>query len=340
MGKRPSLSPTKRAQIVALQRTGLSQVAISHELGISRKAVQVALKKFEATGSYRDAARSGRPRKTSKKDDRVIRRLVFTRPTATTADVQRQLATAEIHIHRSTISRRLKAMNLKAFRPARKPLLTPAMRKRRLQFAKAHRHWTAQEWRKVLWSDECSLSQFGRYVQFVRRPSGYMYRYAEKYTQATMKHPPSIMVWACISASGRGGLEVIPRNSRMDSKMYMNILEKKLENFLVIHDCDTFMQDSAPCHVSKVTKAWFARKNIHTLDWPGNSPDLNPIENVWRKFKDLVAMRKPSSLVELEAAIKSVWTMEITPELCTACVESMPQRLQAVIDAKGGPTKY
>jgi transposase len=338
MGKSPSLSPTKRAQIVAFRKTGMSQVAICKQLNVSRCAVQNALLKFDCGGGYRDAARCGRPKKTTVNDDRVIRRTVVRNPKATTADAQRELLAAGVRVHRSTISRRLKAMDLQAFKAAKKPLLTVAMRRKRLEFAKAYRHWTADDWGRVLWSDESSITQFGHTSPYVRRPLGT--RYVSKYTQATVKHPPSIMIWGCISVKGRGGLEILAKNVRMDSKLYIDILEKKLENFMIILDCNLFMQDSAPCHVSKASMEWFRRHKIQTLEWPGNSPDLNPIENVWRKVKDLVGKRMATSLPELETAIKSVWTTEITPEYCAACVNSMPSRVQAVLDAKGGPTKY
>jgi len=298
MGKSPSLLPTKRAQIVAFRKTGMSQVAICKQLNVSRCAVQNALRKFDDGGGFSDAARSGRPKKTTVNDDRIIRRTVIINPRATTADAQRELLTAGVNVHRSTISRRLKTMDLRAFKPAKKPLLTVAMRRKRLEFAKAYRNWTADDWGRVLWSDESSITQFGHISPFVRRPLGS--RYVSKYTQATVKHPPSIMIWGCITAKGREALEILAKNVRVDSKLYIDILQRKLENFMVILDCDLFMQDSAPCHVSKASMAWLRTHNIKTLDWPGNSPDLNPIENVWRKVKDLVGKRITTSIPELE----------------------------------------
>ena len=67
------------------------------------------------------------------------------------------------------------------------------------------------------------------------------------------------------------------------------MLKDKLEiHTLAIHECNMFMQDSAPCHHSKLVSD-FLKKNIKTLDWPGNSLDINPIENLWATLKDKVA---------------------------------------------------
>ena len=56
-----------------------------------------------------------------------------------------------------------------------------------------------------------------------------------------------------------------------------------------VHNTIIFMQDGAPCHRSKIVKKFLEENHVTTLDWPGNSPDLNPIENLWAKMKDLVA---------------------------------------------------
>src|ERR1051325_10060431 len=55
-----------------------------------------------------------------------------------------------------------------------------------------------------------------------------------------------------------------------------------------------FQQDGAPCHTAKVCQKWFKDNNLRLLSWPGNSPDLNPIKNLWAWLKILVSQRRPS----------------------------------------------
>ena len=169
----------------------------------------------------------------------------------------------------------------------------------------------------MLFSDELTMQQFIPRKRHVSRPVGK--RFDEKYTAATIKHPPSQMI-GVPSCIGPSGLYFIPPNTTM--KLHMDI-----------HKCTIFTQDGAPCHRSKVATD-FLKNKISVLEWPGNSPDINPIENLWTIMKDKVADKQPSSAQNLKQAIKDVWVTEITQECCESLVSSMPRRIQAVIDSK------
>ena len=73
--------------------------------------------------------------------------------------------------------------------------------------------------------------------------------------------------------------------------------------------------------------------------WPAQSPDLSVIENVWDVLKEMVALRNPSTVDELWQYCQEEWA-KITPQQIVKLYESMPNRIKAVVDAKGGNTKY
>jgi hypothetical protein len=81
---------------------------------------------------------------------------------------------------------------------AQKPLLTKEMVRKHLQFARRYRNWTKEQWAKVVWSDESNFSLVQKGRKHVRRPSS-RNRFDAKYTQKTVRHPASVMVWACFS---------------------------------------------------------------------------------------------------------------------------------------------
>ena len=87
---------------------------------------------------------------------------------------------------------------------------------------------------------------------------------------------------------------------------------------------------------------WFkARPHISLNDWPGNSPDLNPIENVWNWIKQQLQDSKATSLPQLQQEIKELWTLQMDNiQYLKNLAESMPRRLEAVIQNEGNSTKY
>ena len=75
------------------------------------------------------------------------------------------------------------------------------------------------------------------------------------------------------------------------------------------------------------------------MTWPANSPDLNPIENLWWKLKKIVHDKAPSCKADLSTAIGESWN-QLDEEYCCSLLKFLSQRIQAVIKAQGGVTKY
>ena len=100
------------------------------------------------------------------------------------------------------------------------------------------------------------------------------------------------------------------------------------------------MQDGAPCHTSRHSMGWLRKEGVQVLPWPGNSPDLNPIENAWNLMKNRLENRQFKNLEELKAEIIDVWCKEVTPQYIEALARSMPKRLAMVIEKNGFQTKY
>lgn len=160
----------------------------------------------------------------------------------------------------------------------------------------------------------------------------------------TVKHGGgSVMIWGCMTDTGVG--EMFVCEGRMDSIKYTNVLESALLPSFSILFGDTnmdgvkFQQDNAPCHKSARTMSWFRENFIELLEWPAQSPDLNPIEHLWGILKRKVRRHTITTKEELKRRLRQEWNA-LTEEQCKNLVGSMPRRIAAVIAAKGGPTKY
>ncbi len=104
-----------------------------------------------------------------------------------------------------------------------------------------------------------------------------------------------------------------------------------------------FQQDLAPAHTAKSTKRWLNDHDVGVLDWPANSPANWPANspdlNVWGIVKRKMRNKRPKNADELKATVKETWD-SIPPQQCHKLITSMPRRIEAVIKAKGAPTKY
>ncbi len=152
--------------------------------------------------------------------------------------------------------------------------------------------------------------------------------------KSSVKFPQSVMIWAVMSSAGVGPLCFL--KSTVNAAIYQEILEHFMlpSAYKLYGDADfIFQQDLAPAHTAKGTKSWFNDHGVTVLDWPANSPDLNPIENLWGIVKRKMRDTRPNNADELKAAIKETWA-SIPPQQCHKLITSMPRRIEAVIKAK------
>lgn len=338
--KTKELTRQVRDKVLEKFKARLGYKKISQVLNISRSTVQSIIQKWKKYGTTANLPRHGRPPKLTERARRALVREAAKRPMITLEELQKSTAQVGESVHRTTISRTLHKSGLFGRVARRKPLLKDRHKKSRLQFARSHVGDTANMWKKVLWSDETKVELFGLNAKrYVWRKTNTAHHPA--HTIPTVKHGGgSIMLWGCFSSAGTGKLVRV--DGKMDGAKYRAILEENLleaAKDLRLGRRFTFQQDNDPKHTARATMEWFRSKNIHVLEWPSQSPDLNPIEHLWQDLKIAVHRRSPSNLAELELFCKEEWA-KISVSRCAKLVETYHKRLAAVIAAKGGSTKY
>ncbi|GFW81108.1 transposable element Tcb1 transposase [Trichonephila clavipes] len=144
-----------------------------------------------------------------------------------------------------------------------------------------------------------------------------------------------------MSSHGVGRLHVV--SGTVKAMDFIEILQNKLlptARDLFGNQSLIFQDDNAPYHRAKVVQKWLKDHTVNRMNWPGQSPDLNPIENLWFKIGYEISKKKPSNKRELLEALIFSFNHIITKDLLLKFVHFMPKRCRAVIKANGWPVKY
>ena len=283
---------------------------------------------------------AGRPATLKAQDQRRLARKVTSGAADTAPQLKKLL---DLNVTTQTIRNTLRKAGLKAAVKQKKPFLSKAHQRRRLEFALEHQHWTLDDWSRVVWSDETKINRLGSDGRaWVWKKPGSALR--EQHVSGTVKFGGgSLMVWGCMTPQGVGYMCKI--DGRMDAELYTSILQDDLLETVEFYGLDRetliFQQDNDPKHTSHKASKWFKQNSINVLKWPAQSPDLNPIEHLWQHLKQQLNAYEvpPAGIHELWDRVQVEWE-KIPKEVCRNLIESMPRRIEAVIKAKGAQTKY
>src|SRR6266850_368088 len=326
------ISSSQKENILSLASNGHSTCHIASSLGVSQPTVSRVLKDLLPN---RDIPLSGHPSKLSPTSQHsIVTQITMGKVANAVQATQHINSIISTPVSSQTVRRVLKKCSFKAVTKKKKPLLSAVHRKKQLAFASKYKNWTVEDWKRVIWSDETKINRIGSDgKQWVWKKAGE--GLIEREVQGTVKFGGgNMMVWGCMGWDGVGELAEV--EWRMDANQYLDILENHLlpsmeEASIPVNDL-IFQQDNDPKHTSNKARTWMENNNINVLDWPPQSPDLNPIEHLWNHIKRELCKypTQPKGVWELWERVAEVWN-NIEPEVCQKLIESMPRRIEVVI---------
>ena len=312
----------KRIQIKALLKVHKTPNQIAKTLGVSRQTV------YNTRKSKRVLRKkgSGRPSILGRSAKGRIIQTVKHNPFLSSADLQNRL---DLTCSQDTITRYLHEVGFKRRKPECHLPLTPQQKDDKVDWCRRYQRF--QDWNRTIFTDEAGFWIFdnGKEGWFKKDLS---------LPVTSDSYSGKVNVWAAISP--RGKVELVTFTQKFKAPVYLEILEDYLlpQGDRIFHNRWQLQQDNHPVHRADDVVEWM-EEEIIPIDWPNNSCDLSPIENLWPVLKKKVRKRKPQTINQLEDFIIEEWNNLDNRYVATLC-NSIHTRIEKCIASNGNKIKY
>ena len=300
----PKIHSENKVLIIKRLKTR-STAEVAETFNVSQRQVQRIRKRYEETGDVFDKPRSGRPRRTTAREDRLLAWKSKARPFSTASELH-ETWSPEVPVSTRTVCRILSRNGLHGWISAQKPALNKRQLKNHVAFAKAHslpKGWTLEKWQKVDFSDESSVELHHSRHKYCRRPTGARI--------GSEIHPENSQVW-WRKNHGLGlhpvwGVREICRvEGNINSLKYQEVLAA---SYIPNHKRgQIWQQDGAPSHTSISTSKFLKAKKIKVLqDWPDGRRNQRILMNSGRHARLLSLLFLMTSSINCMNPCRTTW---------------------------------
>ncbi|KFM66421.1 Transposable element Tc1 transposase, partial [Stegodyphus mimosarum] len=313
MASKYHLEESVKWPIIGRLEAGQSIMETATCLNISRQTVSKLWKQFQNDGSVVRRPGQGRKRMTTASEDRYLALTARRNRKATARQLSSELAAATGTVaSRQTIYRRLNEKGLYARKPRVCVLLSSQKKRDRFNWCKEHQNWTEHQWSHVLFTDESRFSLTGDSKRvYIWRESGTR-NDPSNIVERDRFGSGGVMVWGGIMIDGRTPLHVFSSGSVTGQIYRDEVLDPYVRLFRGAYGPDfLFMDDNARPHRANLVDEFLESEDIKRIPWPPNSPDLNPIENLWDYLGRAIARihPPPRDVNALKTALLEEWRL-------------------------------
>lgn len=340
--KKKELSIFERGEVVGAWKCGITERKISETLNHPQSTIHGIIAAYRDHGGEAPLPRTGRPTIMTNRDVRHLTRILKKDRKVNLQELHEDFVNStSTDVCTKTLSNCLHKEGFHDRVGVRKPFVSEKNRKIRLAWAKERKGWV-DEWESVIWSDESKFELFrGNGKRCVWRQPKEKYN-VDCLIPTVKSGQQGVMVWGCFANHYLGPL--VKLEGKVTGAVYVDILKNYLLPFLDDLDYQEnylFQDDNAPIHTARIVKSWKEENEVNSIPWPAQSPDLNPIENLWDELERRVRAHipLPKNKENLWEILEEEW-LNIDVNKYQNLVDSMPRRIAAVIENKGYPTKY
>ena len=318
-----SRQETNRQTILQFWNRGIQNAREIHiQTGIALTTVYDNLTKLRESGSIQRIEGSGRPKKITADASRALAQFIRRDSSISTRTLLTKLSLIDLDVSRKTIGRHLAEIGYQKDLPRATPMLTADHKRKRVEWAQKHLN---DDWDNTLFTDETAFQLFRNTVE--------RWYKGKRPVRPMPKDRTKIFAWGGFCIKGKTSLYCF--SEIMNAEFYVNILRRHLPEIEdLLGDEWRFQQDNDLKYTSRLAKNFLQDNMPEVIDWPSNSPDLNPIENLWSIVKRNVEKKMPKNTDDLRLFMVKEWD-DISELTLIGLVGSMKRRCELIIENNG-----
>ena len=264
-----------------------------------------AIERYNKYGEFKDLKRSGRPKKLSYREERHLRRLVKGENRLSAAKIMADLNSSLLKpVTKRTVRNYLTKLGFEYKVKLKKQCLSKKHREQRVAWCRQYCHWTINDWRNVIFSDESTFYVLRRKNQCKIWRTDEERLHSDCVQQMNTGDGGKLGIWDYGTTLSR----IFDEN--MNGMTYCEVLRHELVQSMSMMPNKSefiFQQDLAPWHTLNIVQATIKQMKLKVLDWTPKSSDLNLVEMLWSILDKNLASKPIYSKLAVQDRLQQEW---------------------------------